>query len=263
MWSPGQEEYIKASLRTFFQWLELHNLSQPQGRDILAYQEYLKDVEKKKAKTVTAYTDVINRFFRWTGQEGLYPDVVADMPALKAKSKTLTVQQTKRILDKMDCGSIQGLRNYAIVALMITAGLNSQEVSNTKIGDFCPLRTAAVLHIPSRKSNNEIQLDSYVEFAMRRYLKARESKETVLTEKAPLFSSVERSNREAALSKEDVGQILGSALQSAGYDSGQVSICSLKPAENLLTLADVMERVEINLPMWTYTLEGDKQEVTI
>ena len=238
--SPASVRTYRRSLRSFFAWLRERGIDRPSGGDVADYRAAL-EASGKSSSTVQGYITTVRLFFRWAHEEGLYPDVAKGVRAPKVEvthRQALTIPQVEDVLRGIDRGSVQGLRDYAMVALMASGGLGCREVSQAKVGDFQPTRTASVLRVPGR--DRGIRLDGPVESALKAYLEAREPAEG-LSENSPLFLSISNNNRGGALSPRAVGRIVKDALRGAGYDSEQLSAHSLKQTAGLLTLMDAIQ----------------------
>ena len=242
--SPASVQTYKRSLRAFFAWLRERGIDRPVDTDVEAYQRDLQ-AAGRSASTVQGYVTAVRLFFQWTERADLYPDVARGVRTPKVEvvhRNPLTLPQVEDVLGGIDRRSVQGLRDYAMVALMASGGLGCQEVSQAKVGDFRPARTASVLVVPSRKRDGNVRLAGPVESALKAYLSARErASDAPLSEASPLFLSTSNNNRGGGLSPRAVGRIVKDALRGAGYDSGQLSAQSLKRTAGLLALIDAMQ----------------------
>ena len=134
------ETYTRA-IRQFAKYMAENGIRRPVREDIIAYREWLK--EDHKPTTVQNYITAVRLFFQWTEQEKLYPNIADHVKGAKLdrnhKKDYLTSRQVKKVLETAKEDSIQGLRDYAILAVMFTGGLRTIEVSRANIED---LRTA-------------------------------------------------------------------------------------------------------------------------
>ena len=125
--SPKTVETYTRAIRQFFKYVQEKGISQPTREDIIAYREYLKG--SHKPTTVQNYIVAVRLFFQWTEQKGLYPNVAEHIKGAKLdknhKKDYLTSRQVKKVLETAKEESLQGLRDYAILALMFTGGLRT------------------------------------------------------------------------------------------------------------------------------------------
>ena len=123
--------YTRA-IRQFASFLSLRGITQPRREDILAFRDELKATGHKPT-TVQNYITATRLFFQWTAQEGIYPNIAEHIKGATLskdhKKDYLTSKQVKKILASIDRSTLQGLRDYAMLSLMITGGLRTSEVS--------------------------------------------------------------------------------------------------------------------------------------
>ena len=98
--SPKTISTYKRSMRQFMRWIIENDISQPTRDDILNYKQSLQ--ERLKPATAQAYLTSVKLFFKWTDQEGLYPNVADHVKGVKVskghKKDYLTSGQVKQIL---------------------------------------------------------------------------------------------------------------------------------------------------------------------
>lgn len=231
------DTYTKA-LRQLFNYFSINGIKQPQREDIIAFREELK-ASGHKPTTIQNYITATKLFFSWTEQENIYPNVANHIKGAKLsrdhKKDYLTSRQVKEVLDTIETDSLQGLRDYAILALMITGGLRTIEIVRADIGDIRNAGENVVLYIQGKgrtEKTDYIKLSPQVEKAIRVYLSARgEDSET-----APLFSSCSNNSKGGRLSTRAVSGLVKKALVKAGYDSSRLTAHSLRHTAVTLSL---------------------------
>ena len=236
--SPKTVETYTRALRQLFSYFSLNGITQPTRGDILAFRDELK-ASGHKPTTVQNYITATKIFFSWTEQEGLYPNVADHLKGAKLdrehKKDYLTSRQVKEVLAGVDRSTEQGLRDYAMLFLMVTGGLRTIEVSRANIGDLRTLGDNSVLYVQGKgreEKTDYIKLSAPAEQAIRAYLKARGEKD----EEAPLFSSTSNNNRGARLTTRSISGIVKTRLQQAGYDSEKLTAHSLRHTAVTLSL---------------------------
>ena len=236
--SPKTVETYTKALRQLFSYLSFNGITQPTRADIIAFREDLK-ASGKKPTTVQNYIVAIKQFFKWTAQQGYYPNVAEHLKGAKLdrdhKKDYLTSRQVKAVIGGIERDTLQGLRDYAILVLMITGGLRTIEVVRA---DICDMRTAGdntVLYVQGKgraEKNEYIKLDIAVEQAIRAYLKARgETDET-----QPLFASLSNNSKGQRMTTRAVSGIVKDRLKQAGYDSSRLTAHSLRHSAITLSL---------------------------
>ena len=245
--SPKTVETYKKALRQFFNYLGLHGIRQPQREDVLAFRDDLK-ASGLKPTTVQNYITATRIFFKWTEQEGLYPNIAEHVKGAKLdknhKKDYLTSRQAKEVLAGVQTDSEEGLRNYAILSLMVTGGLRTIEVSRADVGDLRTVGENTVLFVQGKgreEKTEYIKISAPVEKAIRTYLKARD----LTTEEQPLFTSTSNNSRGKRITTRTVSAIVKNALKAAGYDSARLTAHSLRHTAITLALLAGREITEV------------------
>ena len=235
--SPKTIETYTRAVRQFFKYIYENGINQPTREDVIAYREYLKDTHKPT--TVQNYIVAVRLFFQWTEQEGLYPNVADHVKGAKLdknhKKDYLTSRQVKKVLETAREESLQGLRDYAILALMFTGGLRTIEVSRANVEDLRTAGDSEVLYLQGKgheEKTDYIKLMPEVEDAIRAYLKARGAVEPT----EPLFTSTSNNSKGARISTRTVSGIVKTALKNAGYDSDKLTAHSTRHTAVTLAL---------------------------
>lgn len=188
--SPKTVETYKKSLKQMFSYLLSNNVTSPRCEDLLAYRNYL-FAKGLKPTTIQNYITAAKIFFTWTNEEGYYPNIAEHIKGAKIdkehKKDYLTGAQVKNVLSCVDFGTTQGLRDYAIIVLMITGGLRTVEVTRANIGDIRNIGESTVLFIQGKgkiEKNDYVKLPDAVEKAIRTYLSSRKDDKS---DTSPLF----------------------------------------------------------------------------
>ena len=235
--------YLDASPKT----VAINGIRQPQREDVIAFRDDLK-ASGLKPTTVQNYITATRLFFKWTEQEGLYPNIAEHVKGAKLdknhKKDYLTSRQAKEVLASIETDTEEGLRNYAILSLMVTGGLRTIEVSRAEVGDLRTLGENTVLYIQGKgreEKTEYIKISEPVEQAIRTYLKARGNVE----EGQPLFTSTSNNSRGKRISTRTVSGIVKTALKNAGYDSARLTAHSLRHTAITLALLAGREITEV------------------
>lgn len=230
------ETYTRA-IRQLFNYFSFKGIIQPQRADIIAFRDELKN--DHKATTVQNYITATRLFFQWTAQEGLYPNIADHIKGAtiskEHKKDYLTSKQVKAILNSIDRGTIQGLRDYAILALMITGGLRTIEVSRSNIEDLRAVGDSTALYIQGKGKDEKteyIKIQPQVEEAIREYLKALGTTDQT----QPLFTSTSNNSKGERLTTRSISGIVKKRLQEAGYNSDRLTAHSLRHTAVTLSL---------------------------
>ena len=237
--SPHSIASYKKCLAYFFKYLSSKGIDKPEERHIAAYREELM-ASGRKANTVYGYLAAVRAFFRWAWGEGLYRDISAKVSVPRAEQspnrKTLTALQLKKLMSSIDRESLQGMRDYAILALMLTTGLSALEISRINAGDIGRSGEGGVLHVRGNdgQKHETVGVPAYVMEVISKYLSARGEGGL----EAPLFVSVSNRNgdKNEHMSAGSIGRVAKNALRGAGYDEERLSAQSLKVSAMKLAL---------------------------
>lgn len=222
------ETYGKA-IRQFGKYIAERGITNPQRGDVIAFRDSLK--EDHAPATVQNYIVAVRLFFRWTAQEGLYPNIADHVKGMKIdkghRKDYLTARQARAVVSGIDQDDLQGLRDYAIFALMLTAGLRTIEVTRADIADLTVSGGEAVLYIQGKgrdQKTDYVKVSEDAENAIRAYLSARGPVERT----APLFACISNRNVGGRMTTRSVSRIVKTRLQAAGYDSDRLTAHSLR-----------------------------------
>lgn len=234
---PQSIATYRASIRRMLDYMATAGITAPTRADILAYREELK--RNYKPATVSLHITAARLFFRWTAQQGIYPDVADHIKGAKLeqgfKKDYLTPEQVKTIFSGIDRSTITGKRDFAISSLMVTGGLRCIEVARANIEDIRTAGGCTVLFIQGKGKDDKgeyVKLSPAVEKAIRAYLNARNE----TNGKAPLFTSESNSSKGNRLTTRSISRLVKQRMQSAGYNSERLTAHSLRHTAATLNL---------------------------
>ncbi len=235
--SPKTVETYSKNIRRFFAYLMENGITQPQREDIVAYRDFLK--LEHKPTTVQGYLAAVKLFFQWTQQEGLYPDIAQRVKGAKLdtghKKDYLTTKQVTRLLGAIDRTTLKGLRDYAMLSVMVTTGLREISIVRADIGDIRAAGDAVALYHKGKGREEKaeyVKLAEPVEEAVRAYLKARGETDP----QAPLFSSIANRNNGERMTTRSVSRVAKERLTAVGLESDRLTGHSLRHTAATLNL---------------------------
>ena len=236
--APKTTETYTRALKQFFSYLVCNGISQPKRADILSYRDELSNTGHKPT-TVQNYIAAVKVFFSWTAQEGLYPNVAERIKTPKIdreyKKDYLAAAQVKGIMETIERDSLQGLRDYAVFALMVSCGLRDIEVSRADIQDLRTVGGDAAIYIQGKgraERAEYVKVPGQVEKAIRAYLAARGE----ANEGEPLFTSLSNNSQGGRLTTRSISRIIKTRLKGAGYNSDRLTAHSLRHTAVTLSL---------------------------
>lgn len=227
--TPKTVSTYKKAIKQFWLYLQEQGISHPIREDVIAYREHLK--ESHKATTVQSYLTAVKLFFQWTAQAGHYPNVAEHIKGAKIstdhKKDYLTSKQTASVLKGIDRSTINGLRDYAILSLMVTTGLRTISVVNANIEDIRTAGDAVALYFKGKGRTEKaeyVKLAEPVEEAIRAYLKARGE----VKADAPLFASLANRNNGGRMTTRSIRRLTKDHFIDVGLNSDRLTAHSLR-----------------------------------
>ena len=226
----SQKTYDTA-VKQFFKYLADNHIATPVKEDIVNWVDSL-IAAKKSASTINLYLTSCKLFFRWLADEKIYPNVADRVKSgvkisREHKKDPLSAKQGADLLKAITGNDAIARRNRAFVALMLTAGLRTIEVSRANVGDICEISGRHYLKIfgKGRTSADEmILLPTQVYNLLVSYLSTREK----LTPESPIFVSYSRRNYGSRLSTQSISKSVKKYLCGIGLDSRRYTAHSLR-----------------------------------
>lgn len=223
-----KETYRKA-INNYFKWLE-HTGRQGSNRtDIIAYKEHL--AQNYKAATVSAYLTAVRSFYRYLETIKQFPNIAAGIKGTKNargySKDTLTKEQAKEILRKIDLNNKDGLRNFAIINLLLRTGIRTIEAERANYEDIRREGGQTLLYIQGkgRDSKDEfIILTPATLEPLQAYIRATDGRKA----KEPIFISHSNRNAGERLTTRSIRRIIKNAMQAAGIESDRITAHSLR-----------------------------------
>ena len=239
--SERTADTYKKNITRFIEYLQLNGIDRPTQRDIIAYRDYLK--ETKKPTTVQGYMAAIKLFFKWTDDMHLYPDVAKNVKGVNVpithKKDPFTVNQIKEILNSIDRTNLMGLRDYAMILLMVTTGLREISVSLADIGDIhaqafdqgAEVDYKTVLYYKGKGHQEKdllVRIPPVTKYAIDAYLKERQKKGGSVKGDCPLFTSLSKHNMDSRLTTRSIRRICVNHFNETDIDMSRLSTHSLR-----------------------------------
>ena len=238
--SPSSVRMYIFGARRFFLYLAENGITNPTSDTILTYKNEL--AKSMSDCSVALYLSTLHRFFSWCEHENIFPDIARDIKAPHVetlhKRDSLSAEQIKQIISRIDLNTLEGLRNYSMICLMAATGVRTIEVRHANIGDIHYSDSSdgkCILFVQSKGRNDKkefVQLTAPVREAINDYLTARGN----TPDNAPLFASVSRRNYGGRMTTRSISQICKKAMINAGYNSSRLTAHSLRHSAMTLAL---------------------------
>lgn len=235
--SPKTVETYTKAVKQFFVYLANNGITQPQRKTVLAYRDHLK--LGHKPTTVQNYLAAVKLFFQWTERECIYPDIAKHIKGAKIdnehKKDYLTTKQVNKLLGAIDRSTLKGLRDYAMLSVMVTTGLRTISITRADIGDIRAAGDTTALYYQGKGHEEKadyVKLAEPVEEAVRAYLSARGETDPA----APLFCSIANRNAGGRMTTRSVSRAAKERLTAVGLQSDRLTAHSLRHTAATLNL---------------------------
>ena len=245
-----RQTYRKA-IDIFFEWVSMQGkpLKEFDSLDILSYKDMLL-AENKSALTVNLYLSVVRRFYKWASSNLGFHDVANSVSSVRTKKETFRKMHLKssegaRLLEESALpkevkGRTEGLtkklseveemiaaRDYAMMNLMLRAGLRTIEVSRADVGDIVRMKGRRVLKVWGKghaEKDDFVILTDEAYDPIRRYLKFRQG----VKPDEPLFACAGLDSEGRRMSTRRIQAICKETLRAIGLDGHEYSAHSLR-----------------------------------
>lgn len=248
----------------------------PTRRAVMGFRDHLTAVGRK-ATTVNAYLIAVKQMFKYLARVGKYPDVANGVKTLNVgkdhKRDNLTAAQASALMRECDdAKTIQRLRDRAMLALDITAGLRTIELSRANVGDLRTVGSQQWLAVQGKGHDDKdrlVKVTPEAERAIAAYLHRRGN----ATDDAPLFCSHSPKNTGHRMHSVSISAIIKAHLRDAGMDSPRLTAHSLRHTaatfaiEGGATIAQVQQvlgHTSINTTMiYNHAIERERNDAEL
>ena len=198
--------------------------------DVKSFKEYLVNEKKLKPATVSSYLASVRSFYAYSednGIENIAHRVKGVTDSRSFKKEPLTPDQAQRLLASIDRGTEKGMRDFAILNLMLRTGLRDIEIVRANCKDIQTKAGVDVLYVQGKGRASK---DSFVVLTPKAlspittYLEKRGN----VNELDPLFASVSSRNAGERLTVRSISRIAKSALRAIGIDDERYTAHSLR-----------------------------------
>ena len=216
-----------SDLRHFCAWIHkiifAVKISEIDAFTLQRYRGHLDQVEKLAASTTNRRIQSLRRFFGWA----LKTHLITFDPSTEVKLKILPRVLKPRALSKNDLHKVltlsgkglHGVRNYALIQLMLQAGLRIGEVESLQMSDVSLYERSGQVRIRDGKGRKErfVPLNASIRKALQNYLDQRKSKleNKILAENESLFTT----SAGKTLTKRSLQKIISEIMERANCEA--------------------------------------------
>jgi site-specific recombinase XerD len=212
----------------------------PTRQDVIKYRELIK--KRLKASSVQKHIVVIRNFYRWYYIEGYGANIAEGVKGMKIESdfkrEALSIKDSQRLLKRAETLAeidIIGIRNYTLIALLITTGLRTIEVERSNIDDIVRVDDEQVLYVRGKgrdEKNEYVKLSPQVYNLFEIYQQARSDNYE------SLFINHCSTHKGTRLRTRMIRGIVKEYLRQIGIDNPRYSAHSLRHTTATLSLEE-------------------------
>ncbi len=208
--------------------------------DLVQYKSHLL-AQGLSPRTGNLYLTSVRQFFKFLESNRIYPDVTAGIRGFKRSygfnRDPLTVQQARDLLASIDTTALVGLRDYAMINLMLRTGLRTMEVVASDVGDIRQSSNVTLLYVRSKGKDAKddfvvLTREAYEPIA--RYLAARRCNDP----RSALFVSHGPRNSNGRITTKTLRFVVKKRFVSIGVYSSRISAHSLRHTFATMALED-------------------------
>lgn len=217
-----REAYFRAVV-DFFAWCEDHGLAliDIEPIAVAAYVEYLGEIYKKPS--VKQHLAAIRMVFDWLVTGGVLPANPSSSVrgptyvVKKGKTPVLTADEARRLLDSIDVSTVAGLRDRALIGVMVFSFARVSAVTGMRVDDYYQIgkRTWLRLHEKGGKHHEVPAHHTAIEY-LDAYLAAAG---LTSPDRSPLFRSIPGHTNAISthgMSRQDVLRMIKRRAKAAG-----------------------------------------------
>jgi integrase/recombinase XerC/integrase/recombinase XerD len=217
--------YTRA-LREFLVWFPRQARFAFGVADVLRYKRHLSVRKRLASVSVATYLTALRRFFDYLVLQGVLPANPAkevggaSRPAGHSRG-TLTADDVRQILESVDRSDRRGLRDFAVLQLMVGCALSEIELVRADVGDLQAKGGGMVLTVQGKgrtSKDAEVHLAQPERAALDVYLAAREG----VHPSDPLFVSDGNRTRGMRMTTRGIRDRVNQVLDRSGVRKGKV-----------------------------------------
>ena len=220
----------------FISWCAAAGIGRPTRED---YSRYLDDMAVTLRPTSqNAYMAAVRRFYQFLEVYYGWDDITKHFKGAKIDRTNLkdplTADGARSVLTVPDQNTLQGRRDFALLALLLTCGLRTIEITRANWGDLQTLLGRRVLKVQGKGKADKrdfVIIPDKTAAALEAY-----RDDLRPGDEDPLFQSLSHNSRGKRLTTRSLSRIVKEALIAAGYNSDRLTAHSLRHTAVTLAL---------------------------
>lgn len=244
----ASKKSYRKSLKAFHEWTTAQGIMQPCKQDVKSWCASM-DAEGLSVATKNLRLTTLRNFCKWLSSEYGTPNIADGLKGWKETKEHrrgfLSCEEMKALLSVVETGTLRGVRDKAIIGVLLTGGLRTIEISRLKISDVIHKGGVCYLNVigKGRDTGELVKISRKAEALIRDWLLAREAAD-VVSDDSPLFCSLGNNSFGEPLSSNSVSTLCKRYLEQAGLKTPQIVAHSLRHSlatNSLIKGASLME----------------------
>lgn len=251
---PTTKETYRKALMEFAKWLGDTSPIGLTHNDIERYKEYITSKDLSTS-SISAYLTAVRRLYDYLEESG----EIASNPAKKVKggarpkrhsTKSISNEEVQKLFDSIDNSSPLGIRDCAILNLMVRCGLSEIEIVRANVGDIKTKAAQKVIYVQGKnkdKKDEYVVLPHEVIIRLEDYLAQRGSSD----DSDPLFWGVGNRAIRDRISTRAIRSRISYYFESLGLKGKGITPYSLRHTAAMLaiqsgaTVSEVMQMLRV------------------
>lgn len=246
----SSKKLYRRTLQQYLNWVDkkIYLLSEIARPQIIEYKEELLS-SGMSSLTVGSYITSVRRFYEWAEANKLYPNIAKGIKTPKRKQQfrkqPLLPEQATELLNHYQD---KAPRDYAIINLLLRAGLRTIEVVRANVEDITYKGSQRVLLVHGKgrdEKDNFVILTDKTYKPIEDYLTSRGK----VKSSEPLFISTSNNSKGERLTTRTISYIAKEGLKAIGLDANSFTAHSLRhtTAVNILRAGGSLEMAQYTL----------------
>jgi integrase/recombinase XerC len=251
---PTTKDTYRKALMEFSKWLGSTSPIGLSSNDIQRYKDYITS-KNLSSSSVSAYLTAVRRFYDYLENLGK----IKENPAKKVKggarprrhsTKTITEADVKRLFESIDRSSPLGLRDSAILNLMVRCGLSEIEIVRADVGDIKTRGKQKIIYVQGKNKDRKdayVFLSAEARIELERYLEDRGESDN----NEPLFWGIGNRAIKDRISTRAIRSRVSHYFEKIGLKQKGITPYSLRHTAAILaiesgaTVSEVMQMLRI------------------
>lgn len=232
-------EKYRQNLNIMVEWMtRFGDVKAPRRADLLQFREWLVK-SGRKSYTIDSILTSVRQFFKYLEEHGYYDNIAAGITSPRKSNRFrkdhLKPEQVHTLLESIDRNIIRGIRDYALINLMVRTGMRCCEVTRMNVKDLTIEDGTWVVYIQGKGRTDKDRVlgvtDKVVE-PIKQYLSMRD-----IEPDSPLFVNHAHAYKEVRITAMTISRMVRARLEAVGMKTAKLTAHSLRhtAAVNALT----------------------------